>query len=71
MIVHSAESFNDDGGEVTVHRAAETLCQRAEYLESFLAALLLAAAPALVEDEDEALMLDRVQGSAIAPSKKW
>ena len=45
--------------------------QRAEYLATFFAARLLAAAPALVEDEGEPLMLDLAQGSAIAPSKKW
>ena len=52
-------------------KSLSTERQRTEYLESFFAARLLAAAPALEEEDGEALMLDRVQGSAIAPSKKW
>ena len=42
-----------------------------EYLDSFLEALLCAAAPGVVDDGGEAERAVLLQGSAMAPSKKW
>ena len=56
VIVNSTEGFDYHQGELTFESKVSTERQRAEYLATFFAARLLAAAPALVEDEGEPLM---------------